>query len=262
MSEGAITVIQIQKEMIEDIPVLHVGKDQVFKEKAPLVIFIHGFESAKEHNLHYAYLLAEKGFRVVLPEILFHGERQTESSQMEVLFKFWEIILKTIHEINVIKNYYVKSGNTDADRIGLVGTSMGGIITSGALTKYDWIKAAVILMGSPNYEAFALEQIQKLKNNGIKIPLTDKELQDQISALEEYDLSKHLELIKMRPILFWHGVKDNMVPYQPTYDFYKTIQYLYAEAPERLEFITDKNSGHKVSRNGLLKTVDWFERWL
>ena len=31
------------------------------KEKAlPLVFFIHGFTSAKEHNLHFAYLLAEK----------------------------------------------------------------------------------------------------------------------------------------------------------------------------------------------------------
>lgn len=262
MSEGAITVIQIQKEIIEDIPVLHVVKDHIFNEKAPLVIFIHGFESAKEHNLHYAYLLAEKGFRVVLPEIMFHGERQIDSSKMEVMFKFWEIIVKTIHEINVIKDYYVERGNTDPERIGLVGTSMGGIITCGALAKYDWIKAAVILMGSPNYEDFALEQIQKLRDNDIKIPLSDKELKEQISALNAYDLSRHPENLKLRPILFWHGVKDNMVPYQPTYDFYKRIEQLYAEVPERLEFITDKNSGHKVSREGLLKTVDWFERWI
>ncbi len=166
-------MIQIQKDIIEDIPVLHVVKEKIYIEKAPLVIFVHGFESAKEHNLHYAYLLAEKGFRVVLPEIMFHGERQKDSSKMEVMFKFWEIILKTIHEIDVIKNYYVQNGYTDPERIGLVGTSMGGIITCGALTKYPWIKAAVVLMGSPNYEEFALEQIQKLKNNGIKIPLAN-----------------------------------------------------------------------------------------
>jgi len=117
-------------------------------------------------------------------------------------------------------------------------------------------------MGSPNYEEFALEQIQKLKDNGINIPLTDEELQKQIVILHESDLSKHPEVLEMRPILFWHGVKDNMVPYQPTYDFYKRIQNLYAKVPERLEFITDKNSGHKVSREGLLRTVDWFERWI
>jgi len=255
-------VIQIQKDIIEDIPVLHVVKEKIYIEKAPLVIFVHGFESAKEHNLHYAYLLAEKGFRVVLPEIMFHGERQKDSSKMEVMFKFWEIILKTIHEIDVIKNYYVQNGYTDPERIGLVGTSMGGIITCGALTKYPWIKAAVVLMGSPNYEEFALEQIQKLKNNGIKIPLTDEELQKQISVLHEFDLSKHPEILEKRPILFWHGAKDNMVPYQPTYDYYKKIQTLYANVPDRLEFITDTKSGHKVSREGLLKTVDWFERWL
>ena len=65
-----------------------------------------------------------------------------------------------------------------------------------------------------------------------------------------------------RPILFWHGIKDSMVPYQPTYDFYKEISTLYQQNPERLEFIADKKAGHKVSREGLLRTADWFGRWI
>jgi uncharacterized protein len=263
MYEGAMTVIQIHKDRIEDVPVLHVVKDQYFKEKVPLVLFIHGFESAKEHNLHYAYLLAEKGFRVVLPEIMYHGEREVDIPKIEVMYKFWDIILHTIHEIEVIKDHYVLNGLCDQERIGLVGTSMGGIITCGALTQYEWIKTAIILMGSPNYEEFAKEQIHQLRKNGVNIPLTNNQLEDQFLKLREYDLSKKPNMLKQRPIFLWHGVKDNMVPYQPTYDFYKKIKSnQYQNHPKRLSFLTDQEAGHKVSRKGLLKSVEWFEKWL
>ncbi|MBS4172029.1 alpha/beta fold hydrolase [Bacillus sp. FJAT-49736] len=255
-------MIQIHKEMLNDIPVLHVVKEHLEREKTPLILFIHGFESAKEHNLHYAYLLADKGFRVVLPEIMNHGEREAEVSKMEMMFQFWEMIIHTIDEIEQVKNYYVECGLVDVERIGVAGTSMGGIITCGALTRFEWIKAAVVLMGSPNYEEFALSQIEQLKNNGVQIPLSNEELQKQISALYEYDLSKQPQILNMRPILFWHGVKDSMVPYQPTYDFYNRVKTFYQQAPERLDFITDRKAGHKVSRKGLLQAVMWFERWL
>ena len=61
----------------------------------------------------------------------------------------------------------------DQDRIG-VGTSMGGIVTLGALTQYKWIKAAVSLMGSPNYVKFAQAQIEHLKTIGCQIPFLMK----------------------------------------------------------------------------------------
>ena len=51
----------------------------------------------------------------------------------------------------------------DSERIGMVGTSMGGIVTLGSLTRYKWIKAAVSLMGMPYYEKFALWQIKELE---------------------------------------------------------------------------------------------------
>ncbi len=72
------------------------------------MIFIHGFTSAKEHNLHIAYLLAEKGFRAVLPEALHHGERGEEMAVEELAGHFWDIVLNEIEEIGVLKNHFEK----------------------------------------------------------------------------------------------------------------------------------------------------------
>lgn len=96
-------MVIIEKQQIDSIPVLHLVKDTIKEQKLPFIIFIHGFESAKEHNLHYAYLLAEKGFRVVLPEAKYHGEREDNITQAERTFRFWDVIIQTIHELNTIK---------------------------------------------------------------------------------------------------------------------------------------------------------------
>ncbi|MEH7013874.1 alpha/beta fold hydrolase, partial [Neobacillus niacini] len=158
-------MIIVEKSFLNNIPFLHIVNKNVQQKKLPLVIFTHGFTSAKEHNLHYAYLLAEKGFRVILPEAMYHGEREQGLTEKDLYSHFWEIVIKTIHELNDFKEYYVNEGLVDQEQIGLAGTSMGGIVTLGALTKYKWVKAAVSLMGMPAYEKFShwqLEQLQSL----------------------------------------------------------------------------------------------------
>jgi fermentation-respiration switch protein FrsA (DUF1100 family) len=255
-------LILVEHNHIEQIPILHLAKKSNFDDKLPFVIFAHGFTSAKETNLNYAYLLAEKGFRVVLPEAAYHGERSANLSTQQLSFRFWDIVLQSIDEMDIIRRAFLEKDMIDQNRIGLVGTSMGGIVTLGSLTRYHWISAAVSLMGMPYYEKFALYQIEQLKKNGIELPLSNGRIEELIGKLKMVDLSQKPEKLEKRPLLFWHGKKDPIVPFSYTYDFYETIKPLYKDNPEKLIFITDENSGHKVSREGQLKTVEWFERYL
>ena len=71
----------VTKEVWKQIPLLHIYKEEM-NENTPVVIFLHGFMSAKEHNLHYAYQLVEKGVRVILPDAYLHGERNENLSEM------------------------------------------------------------------------------------------------------------------------------------------------------------------------------------
>jgi fermentation-respiration switch protein FrsA (DUF1100 family) len=255
-------LVIVEKENIESIPLLHVVRQNEAMEKLPLVIFIHGFQSVKERNLHYAYLLAEAGFRVVMPEVLYHGERAQGLSGQEFFIHFWEMVIYTIGEINTLKESYLTKGLVDPERIGLAGTSMGGIVTLGALTQYKWIKAAVSLMGMPSYEKFSLWQLEQLTNQGVNLPFTAEQIEDQLRTLREYDLSVQPEKLANRPLLFWHGKKDPLVPYPLTFQFFEKIKPDYQENPDKLHFITDTKAGHNVSIAGVEATVQWFKNYL
>jgi fermentation-respiration switch protein FrsA (DUF1100 family) len=255
-------LVIVQNECINSIPLLHVVKQSIKEERLPLVIFNHGFMSVKERNLHYAYMLAQEGFRVILPEAFLHGERGAGIKKSEYYARFWEIVLKTISDVNTIKEHYEEKGLVHSEQIGVAGTSMGGIAALGSLTQYKWIKAAVSLMGMPAYEKFSRWQLEQLKSLGVQLPFTDAEIDQQLIILRQYDLSIQPGKLENRPLLFWHGKKDPQVPYDFAFQFYKKIEPAYKSEPDRLGFITDEKAGHNVSLDGVNAAVQWFKNYL
>ena len=253
-------MILVEKKHINDIPVIHVVKQKQFSEKLPLIIFLHGFTSTKERNMHYAYLFAEKGFRVVMPEAKYHGERALGLSEKEMGFRFWEIVLTSIEELSLIKDNLIAEGLADSERIGIAGTSMGAITTLGSLVNYEWVKAAVSLMGNPSFEQFALMQLNEMDKRNSKLNLSNEEIASLLNELKTYDLSLQPEKLNNRPLLFWHGKLDQVVPYQAAYHFYEQNRKSYEGTDGLFEFITDEHAGHNVSNDGVIKTAEWFEK--
>ncbi|AEH48971.1 prolyl oligopeptidase family serine peptidase [Parageobacillus thermoglucosidasius] len=251
-------MVIIEKEIVAQVPVLHVVKQEKKEGRLPFILFIHGFTSAKEHNLHFAYLLAEAGYRVVMPDALYHGERGTSLSGHELQLKFWHVVRQMIAEVKWIKEEMEQRRLIDPDRVGIAGTSMGGIVTFGSLAVYPWIKAAVSLMGCPAYEMFFDELVKTAKKTGVAIPLSDEQLKQEKAQLVKYDLSKQPEKLAGRPLLIWHSECDQVVPYAYTYEFYEQIKPLYQGKEKSLKFISDATAGHKVTREALLETVKWF----
>ncbi|BCB03019.1 prolyl oligopeptidase family serine peptidase [Bacillus sp. KH172YL63] len=253
-------MITVEKSTVQSIPFLHIVKKEIGEEQAPLCFFIHGFTSAKEHNLHYAYYLAEKGFRVILPDALEHGERSTGKSEQQLGEVFWKIVINTIHELGVLKEHFEEEGLILPDRIGVAGTSMGGIVTLGALTQYEWISSAVSLMGNPAYVKFAETQIGQVEALGYDLPFSKEEIQGILNELSHYDLSLQPEKLGGRPLMFWHGKRDKVVPFNLTREFYDSIVPVYEGQEDHLLFIEDEKADHKVTREGVLRLVEWFEK--
>jgi fermentation-respiration switch protein FrsA (DUF1100 family) len=254
-------LINIVNERINNIPVLHIAKQELWKQPIPFVMFIHGFTSAKEHNLHIAYLLAQKGFRVVLPDIAFHGDRAEGYRESELYPRFWPIVVQTIKELAYLKDAFIERNLIDSEKIGIAGTSLGGIVTNGALATYDWITAGVSLMGNPSYVDFANMQVEMIKQQYPNFPLSDEDIENQFSLIKKYDLSLQSEKLAGRPVLFWHGANDPIVPYKHAYTFYEKVRPSY-QTENKLKFILDQNAGHKVSREGVLQTAEWFAKHL
>lgn len=253
-------MIGIYQEPIEGIPCLHVVDQKYAGEERPTVIYFHGFTSAKEQNLPIAYLLAEKGFRVLLPEALHHGERNGGLSDDKRQLAFFEIVLKNIRELDIIRKYLLEHNLLEENALGVAGTSMGGITTSAALVKYSWVNAAAVMMGTPKLQTYANQLLQYVEKNG-KTPFTQEDLDDLFEQLAELDLSAHIESLRERPLMFWHGEKDKVVPFEQSHSFYQTVKPVYKNK-NHLQFIGEKGREHKVSVPAMHHAAEWFERHL
>ncbi|MDN4606853.1 prolyl oligopeptidase family serine peptidase [Sporosarcina highlanderae] len=249
----------VREEKWSNIPLLHIVDETVEDSNIPAVIFLHGFTSAKEHNLHYAYNIAKKGFRVLLPEAHLHGVRDEGLDEVQLSLRFWEIVLTSIEEMGILHKELVERG---VPKIGMGGTSMGGITTLGCMTAYPWIDTAVVMMGAPGYVELAKAQIAQFENRGFKLPISDEERKSLIDTLSLFDMTKQRQKLNRRPVFFWHGQQDTTVPFEPTYNFFKAAKKDYQDLPERFEFMADPTAGHAVSRSGMLRAADWFASYL
>ena len=253
-------MITIQKETIAQVPTLHVVRDDTQMEKnAPVIFFLHGFTSAKEHNLHVAYLLAEKGFRVFLPDALHHGERENGIVDKKRNLAFWEIVLTSIQELNEMKSTLETAHVIDYPKIGVIGTSMGAITMYGALTQYSWIHTAASFMGTAYYESFANGLVSVVEEKGLTIEQQVKE--EMFKRIKPFDLTAQLSKLDGRPLFIWHGKEDQVVPYPFSEKLYNELLVSYEDQPDKLQFISEQ-TGHKVSRRAVLRSIEWFEKHL
>jgi hypothetical protein len=253
-------MIGIFEQQLNEIPVLHVVEAAKEKEALPTVIYFHGFTSAKEHNLTLAYLLANKGHRVILPDSQYHGMREMDVSTEKKQVSFWNIVMNNVIELEGMKKELDNKELILDDRIGIAGTSMGGITTSAALAQYPWVKTAAILMGSPKITTYAKTLVGSFRKTG-NLPITDEMIEELYEQLQHYDLSLKPEKLERRPLLFWHGENDAVVPFDHSFTFYEDAAKLY-QNKEDIHFIKEANRDHKVTRYAILETIKWFEKHL
>ncbi|PBB06112.1 MULTISPECIES: alpha/beta fold hydrolase [Salimicrobium] len=254
-------MISVQRESWRGIPLLHVTEAAKQGEPLPVFTYFHGFTSAKEHNLPQAYLLAEKGYRVLLPDSLYHGEREEKLHQQQLNLKFWDIVYQNLKELQVLYDELEIRDLLEGDRFGVGGTSMGGITTTAALTMYPWISAACVMMGSPKPVEFSKKIIEDVRASGGELPVSDEELNSLYWALSTIDLSLHPEKLKERPLFFWHGDADPVVPFTHSYEFYNEVESQYRNK-QAIRHIKEPGRDHKVSRSGILEMTKWLEKIL
>lgn len=137
--------VVIRRKKIEGIPLLELSPADIIKH--PLVLMIHGYGNRKDFMLNQGYFLASQGYMVALPDAWGHGERSPGG-----IPNFFEAVQKTADEIDTIIDYYKEISYAGAERIGLVGYSMGGCVV------YEFVcrpgcraKAAAAVIGTPDW---------------------------------------------------------------------------------------------------------------
>lgn len=244
--------VQVERQQWKGIPVLHIFNEKM-NEQTPIVIFLHGFMSAKEHNLHYAYNLVERGVRVVLPDAYLHGERDEAMGEAQMNVMFWQIVMTSIGEVGALQAELEERGFTG--RVGVAGTSMGAITTTGCLSTYEWIQAASVLMGAISFPQFLKLQFDGMRKTGVALPLTDAQIEEVNALLAPYDGYAHNTLLTQIPVYMWHGAKDATVPISLTEPF---LPYLAEQGvSHQITYVKEEKAGHAVSRKGILQCTEF-----
>lgn len=211
-------MITVSEMQLNGLPVLEVVDAKMATAKLPLIIFYHGWTNCKEVVLTQGYELAKNGYRVVLPDALYHGLRAKGKAADHVL-DFWKIVLNSVAELPRLLGFYQKLDLIKEQKIGVGGFSMGGITTCMLMTAYPQLNCGVVLSGTPQPVNFAKQLLHGLPMDETLSPdFIEKQLED----LARFDLSLHPESIAGRALHFSHGDADQLVPCEFTQGFYST----------------------------------------
>ncbi|MBF8807868.1 MAG: alpha/beta fold hydrolase [Enterococcus lacertideformus] len=209
----------ISKRSIKQIPLLEVVLKELRDEKIPIIIYYHGWQTSKELVLTQGRKFAKKGFRVLLPDAINHGERKQAVSSIPS-FTFWNSIYGNLFEFDMLLNHLEKRGVLH-DKVAVGGVSMGGITICSLLTKHPYLIGGICLMGSPAPLQYGKEIYKRAEKYHYLLP---NDYFDLISWVKHYDLSLQPEKLAGRPLFFWHGKQDEKIPFQQTSDFVKKNQ--------------------------------------
>lgn len=206
--------LSIYKRKLGTIPLLEVVPEEKRNQPLPLIVYYHGWQSSKELVLTQGRKLAQAGFRVLLPDAANHGERKQPITKIPSL-TFWQSIQTSLFEFGYMIDHFQKLGLAD-DQIAVGGVSMGGITTCALLTHHPEIKAAACVMGSPKPTAYRERIFEYAAASHRFFP---HDYQSLLAWIPEYDLSLHPETLGNRPVYFWHGTKDDRIPYSDVSGF-------------------------------------------
>lgn len=247
------TFIKEERIQIGSVPViLYRPREIARNELLPTVIFYHGWGSNKESQKFRGIILASFGFQVILPDSIYHGERNpVEHNKAENMgIYFWKTILSNIEESNALIEIAVEKFQADPNRIGVAGHSMGGYTASGIFSNNKKIKALAVLNGSCswNYTNEQFAELFQIKES----PIEPKE-QEKIDKLDPYD---RVESFRNRPILILHGQADQVVPVEGQRVFYEKMRENKADSC--VKYMEYPRLNHYVTTNMMEEMVNFF----
>lgn len=245
-----------EKINIQEIPAI-IFRPKEVKKPIPTIIFYHGWSSNKELQRSRGFILSSVGYQVVLPDAVYHGERNALSDYGEeaALKYFWDVIFKNLEEFSIIEKELVSKYNANSERIAVMGNSMGGFTAGGIFTHNEQIKTLIVLNGCCAWEYF---------NNSIEIPPSEKikiieeKVEEKVKDLEPIN---HLNALKDRPILLLHGDSDIMVPVEGQRIFYDKLSLMYKDK-EKIKLIEYPRLNHFVTTNMMEESINWLGRYL
>jgi dienelactone hydrolase len=278
---------------VERVPLLIVRPIKA-RGRRPAVIVLHGTGGNKESQLPWLTKLASKGIIGVALDARYHGERvpedQREGAYDEAIVKAWAaegeaqehpLYYDTVWDVWRVVDYLSKRPDVDKNRLGLIGFSMGGIVTWLAGAGDERIKVSIPAISvqsfrwsldndqwqarakttQPVYEA-AAKDLKQPKVNAKVFEAVWKKLVPGL--LDAFDAPSMLRLFAPRSLMIINGEADPSCPIGGARIAMASAasSYRAREASEKLKIVVAPGVAHTVTEEHQAEALEWFVEWL
>ena len=221
---------------------------------APCIIALHGLESDKDSGKWpiIASRLYREGYACL--RFNFRG-CGNEPEKSEGLFEE-TCLTDRIEDYRAAINFLWDSGKVDVNRLGVIGSSFGGMVAVAAQDKR--IKAMVVMATPYRIPVLGEPKFSRELGTYYELPSGRRLKEKFFKDLEKYDLLNAVK--KAPPTLIVHGSMDEIVPVEHALKIYEA-----APEPKRLEIID--GGDHTFSRAEHLNraidlSLEWFNKYL
>jgi dienelactone hydrolase len=284
-------------EATEKVPLLIYKPIAKEIKKLPVVICLHGTGGSKDADGIKDLLnrFVKLGFMAVAIDARYHGERVKavpgHNNYVEAIIKAWQnkdstqqqhpFYFDTVYDLWRLVDYLTTRPDIDANRIGMIGISMGGIETWMAASVDTRIKVAVPVISAQSFKWSlenerwqgrartiwgAHEQAAKdLGDTGVNRENV-KALWDKLlpGITSEFDCPSMIRLFAPRPLLLLSTEKDPNNPLpgaQLAFDAATNV-YRSENALDKLQIDVEPNEPHRFTPKHIEMAIDWFKKWL
>lgn len=240
--------IQIEKKKIQEIPVLVCRNTN--KSNKGYIILLHRLLEDKEHEIILGYYLSQLGYEVILPDLLYHGESPfsvRESKRMD-FNKLYTEMDKNMELIRILLNY------VENQKIGIIGTSYGGMLALAAGTKFDEIKYIGALCTCVNWEKLIVNSsFENFRLFSTERPVIN--FQDVQKEIKKFDPIYNVDKFKGKNVILMNGELDTTFNYSLIEPFYKKM----VEEQNIVTWKKYKKTGHNVSYEMIRDLQEWLK---
>jgi dienelactone hydrolase len=289
----------INSESGEKVPMLiykPLKSNTADSKSFPVVICLHGTGGNKEQMTKVFYRLVTKGIMAVAIDARYHGERipggaHGSTEYVDAITKAWKntdpnnqkhpFFFDTVYDLWRLTDYLVTRPDVQADRIGMMGISMGGIETWLAASVDKRIKVAVPAIAVQSFK-WSLENDKwqgRAKTIWAAHQLTARDVGDtSVNARNvetlwnklvpgitgPYDCPSMIRLFAPRPLLILNNEKDMNCPLPGSQIAFAeaTKAYQSYNALDKLKIHVTPNEPHRFTDEHLDLMIEWFVKWL
>jgi dienelactone hydrolase len=278
---------------VERVPVLIVRPTKV-EGKLPAVIVLHGTGGNSAGQVGFMTELAKRNIIGVAIDARYHGERaggaKGANAYNDAIIRAWRakpgepqehpFYYDTCWDLWRTVDYLASRSDVDANRLGMIGYSMGGIETWLAASVDERIKVAVPAIAVQSFR-WSLENDKwqgrartiKAAHEAAAKDLGESEINQKVcrvlwdkivpGILDQFDCPSMLRLFAGRSLLILSGTKDGNCPFEGAKQAIVEGEKAFKAAgkSEHLRVLVEE-VGHSVTARQREAALDWFVRWL